>query len=169
MLYALHHNLLGSNDLIGWMTDYYASEWGQQVFEWTLEADGVMQAPQQTDANPGRDRRKVENIIRYHRPMLEDGEISYEFYYDPEVKVAAPPNRNLSYLGANAPKRTLKGKTLVHPALDRMVCLLEPDGVKIHWLTDGRWDRTGLVADNVDPPNVAVSLRDTKSERAADD
>ncbi len=142
-------NLLGSNDLIGWMTDYYASEWGQQVFEWTLEADGVMQAPQQIDANPGRDRRKVENIIRYHRPMLEDGEISYEFYYDPEVKVAAPPNQNLSYLGANAPKRTLKGKTLVHPALDRMVCLLEPDGVKIHWLTDGRWERTGLTADNV--------------------
>ncbi|MFM9962148.1 MAG: DUF1583 domain-containing protein [Planctomycetaceae bacterium] len=158
-------NLLGSKDLIGWMTDYYASEWGQQVFEWTLEADGVMQAPQQTDANPGRDRRKVENIIRYHRPMLEDGEISYEFYYDPEVKVAAPPNQNLSYLGANAPKRTLKGKTLVHPALDRMVCLLEPDGVKIHWLTDGRWDRTGLTADNVSVARRSASRTDDAERR----
>jgi hypothetical protein len=33
---------------------------------------------------------------------------------------------------------------LCHPALDRLVFLIEPDGVKIHWLTDGVHDRTGL-------------------------
>ncbi len=142
-------DLLGSPDLRGWMTDYFAAEWGQTPFEWTL-AEGELTSPQTLDANPTRDRRKVENIIRYHRPMLEDGVITYEFYYDPEVKLTAPPSNQYSYLGPNAPKRTLKGKTLVHAALDRMVCLLEPEGVKIHWLTDARWDRTGLTADNVE-------------------
>ena len=149
-------DLLGSPDLRGWMTDYFAAEWGQSPFVWKLD-EVVLTSPQTLDANAARDRRKVENIIRYHRPMLEDGEVSYEFYYDPEVKLAAPPNPNLSYLGANAPKRTVRGQTMVHPALDRMVCLIEPGGVKIHWLTDGRWDRTGLTADNVADVTRSVS------------
>ncbi len=62
---------------------------GQSPFAWELD-DVVLTSPQTLDANPSRDRRKVENIIRYHRPMLEDGEISYEFYYAPEVKLTAP-------------------------------------------------------------------------------
>ncbi len=154
-------DLLGTPDLRGWLTDYFAAEWGQTPFAWKLD-EVVLTSPQTLDANPSRDRRKVENIIRYHRPMLEDGEISYEFYYDPEVKLAAPASGQLSYLGANAPKRTMRGKTLVHPALDRMVCLLEPDGVKIHWLTDGRWDRTGLTADNAE---VAADIHGGRSLR----
>ena len=156
-------DLLAPTGLKGWMTDYYGIGLGQSPFAWELD-EVVLTSPQTLDANPSRDRRKVENIIRYHRPMLEDGEVSYEFYYDPEVKLAAPASDRLSYLGANAPKRTMKGKTLVHPALDRMVCLLEPDGVKIHWLTDGRWDRTGLTADNVDPPTL--TRRASEGERS---
>ncbi len=159
-------DLLGSPDLRGWMTDYFAAEWGQSPFAWKL-ADGELTSPQTLDQAGPRSRLKIENILRYHRPMIEDGEISYEFFYDPDMKIDAPPSDRFSYLGANAPKRTLKGKTVVHPALDRIVCMLEPDGVKIHWLTDGRWDRTGLTADNVDI-KVAVSIRDTKAERAVD-
>jgi hypothetical protein len=143
-------NLLGTPDLRGWMVDYYATDWGQTPFEWKLAGDELT-SPQVLDGNPARDRRKVENIIRYHRPMLEDGEISYEFYYDPEMKIELPPSNYFNSLGAAAPKRTARGKALVHPALDRMVCLIEPDGVKVHWLTDGRWDRTGLKAGNIDP------------------
>ena len=56
--------------------------------------------------------------------MLEDGQIAYEFYYEP-------------------------GKVMVHPALDRLAFLLEPDGVKIHRLTDGAFERTGLAPDNI--------------------
>ena len=57
--------------------------------------------------------------MRYHRPMLEDGRIDYEFYFDP-------------------------GKVMVHPALDRLAFLIEPSGVKIHRLTDGAYERSGL-------------------------
>ncbi len=56
--------------------------------------------------------------------MFEDGRIDYEFYYDP-------------------------GKALVHPALDRLAFLLEPDGVRVHRLTDGAYERSGLSPDNV--------------------
>jgi hypothetical protein len=55
--------------------------------------------------------------------MLEDGQIAYEFFYEP-------------------------GKTLAHPALDRLVFLLDPAGIKIHWRTDGAYERTGLAPDN---------------------
>jgi hypothetical protein len=37
---------------------------------------------------------------------------------------------------------------MVHPALDRLTFLLEPDGVKVHWMTDAQYDRLGLKADN---------------------
>ncbi|MGC1276478.1 MAG: DUF1583 domain-containing protein, partial [Planctomycetaceae bacterium] len=64
-----------------------------------------------------------EETLVYHRPMLEDGEIEYEFFYKP-------------------------GETLVHPALDRLVFLLDPAGVKVHWMTDGKFDRTGVAERN---------------------
>jgi hypothetical protein len=56
--------------------------------------------------------------------MLENGTIEYDFYYR-------------------------EGESLVHPALDRLVFLLAPTGLRIHWLTDGVYDRTELEADNV--------------------
>ncbi len=60
--------------------------------------------------------------------MLEDGVFEYEFYYE-------------------------KGKTLVHPAFDRLAFMLDPDGVKLHLITDGPHERNGLKIDNlVDEP-----------------
>jgi hypothetical protein len=32
--------------------------------------------------------------------------------------------------------------------VDRLVFLLDPEGVRLHWLTDGSHDRTGLPPDN---------------------
>ena len=59
----------------------------------------------------------AESLLRYHRPMLEDGMIEYEFYYRP-------------------------GESHCHPALDRLAFLLDPAGVRVHWITDDRYDRT---------------------------
>src|SRR5262249_24471871 len=33
--------------------------------------------------------------------------------------------------------------------MDRLAFLLDPGGVKVHWLTDAQHDRTGLAPDNV--------------------
>ncbi len=76
---------------------------------------------------PGRPvppRAFPETAVYYQRPMAEDGAVDYEFYYDPD-------------------------KAHVHPMLDRLVFLLEPDGVKLHWLTDGPHERSGVPLDNV--------------------
>lgn len=67
-----------------------------------------------------------ESLLRYHRPMAEDGKIAYEFFYEPD-------------------------KTLVHPALDRLCLILQPSGVSIHWATDGRHDPTETGPDNLFP------------------
>jgi hypothetical protein len=49
--------------------------------------------------------------------------IEYEFYYEP-------------------------GKAHVHPCLDRLTFMLEPEGVKLHWLTDGPFEKNGVAFDN---------------------
>lgn len=68
---------------------------------------------------------RLESAVHYHRPMLEDGRIDYEFYYRP-------------------------GESDVAPIMDRMAFILDPDrGVRIHWVTDGRRDSTRL-----DPANI---------------
>ena len=68
-----------------------------------------------------------ESLLAYQRPLDLVGSLEYEFFYEP-------------------------GQTEVHPALDRMVLYLQPDGVRVHWLTDGSLDRTELGPDNLSEP-----------------
>lgn len=57
----------------------------------------------------------AESLLCYQRPLIEGGSVSYEFFYQP-------------------------GQTEAHPALDRLAFLLQPDGVSLHRVTDGRYD-----------------------------
>jgi len=64
------------------------------------------------------DATKSESLLQYARPMLEDGAISYSFYYEP-------------------------GRQMVHPALDQLAFLLDAErGVLLHRISNGLWDRT---------------------------
>jgi hypothetical protein len=116
--------LADSPDLAGWIP-YYGDSVESALRNWT---HGVGE----NGAGEIRGRRRLElptgsheeSLLLHHRPMLEDGVIEYEFLYEP-------------------------GRLAAHPALDRLCFLLEEDGVKIHWLTDGKFDRTGLAPDNV--------------------
>src|SRR6185436_8871548 len=65
-----------------------------------------------------------QSLLRYHRPLLEDGTIEYDFLHQP-------------------------GESVGTPVLDRLAFLIEPAGVRIHWVTDAQFDRTGLPHDNV--------------------
>ncbi len=104
-------------DLTGWFS-YFDETVGGADGAWRHQAD-----------EPGGEivgRRRgelrgsgLESLLQYHRPLLEDGSIEYEFYYE-------------------------EGATHVHPALDRRAMLLDPQGVRIHWVTDGPYDRTEL-------------------------
>jgi len=64
-----------------------------------------------------------ESLLRYKRPMLEDGTIEYEFYYQP-------------------------GSVIVHPALDRLAFMIEPGGIRLHWVTDGKHESHDLEPGN---------------------
>lgn len=115
-------DLLSDRNLDGWLP-YYATSVGADDSQWSrsFEANSsVLIGRKQTDFF-GSNR---EEVIHYHRPMLEDGTIEFEFFYR-------------------------ENETLVNPVLDRLCFLLHPDGVRIHWLTDGAFDRTHLAADNV--------------------
>ncbi|GAA5509547.1 DUF1583 domain-containing protein [Novipirellula caenicola] len=65
----------------------------------------------------------AERLLVYSRPMIEDGSIEYEFWYTP-------------------------GETIAHPAVGRNCYLLGEQGVRLHRLTDGRYERSSLRSDN---------------------
>ena len=78
--------------------------------------------------NPGATEADQSRLY-YFRPIRDGDTISYEFLYEP-------------------------GEVMVHPAIDRLAFLLEEGGVRIHWMTGGGTDLSGLPADNVaDEPN----------------
>ncbi len=60
-----------------------------------------------------------ESLLRYVRPMGEDGVIEYEFFYSSNT-------------------------VHVHPTLDQMVFLIEPEQVSLHQATNGIHDASGL-------------------------
>jgi len=112
-------NLSEHLDLGEWIPDYYTESIDVENASWRKQEQEIVGRKIADTAGSNR-----QSLLKYHRPLLEDGEIEYDFYYEP-------------------------GTTQVHPALDRLTFLLEPAGVRIHWLTDAQFDRTGLAPDNV--------------------
>ena len=113
-------DLLANDDLGMWRPYQGIAAWvkrGEELFEF-----GKKPEPPE-EGRPVPPRNFPESALYYQRPLLEDGAVEYEFYYDPD-------------------------KAHVHPLLDRLVFLLEPDGVKLHWLTDGPHEKSGMAFDN---------------------
>jgi hypothetical protein len=113
-------------DLNGWHSYYDDPASGTGA--WQKRGEEVFSRGNRPDFDdlsdrPALPRTHEERALFYHRPLLEDGTVEYEFYYEPD-------------------------KAHASPALDRLVFLLHPTGVQVHWLTDGRHDRTGLAPDN---------------------
>jgi hypothetical protein len=111
-------NLSTLPDLSGWLANEYNESDSGDNSDWDKRGEEIV--GRLAEEAPGS---KQESLLRYHRPMLEDGRIAYDFYYEP-------------------------GKVMVHPALDRLAFLLEPDGVRTHWLTDEAYERNGLTPQN---------------------
>ena len=112
-------SLSAQTDLAGWTASEYGDTTTGDDPDWDKRGEEI--TGRMLDDVAGSKR---ESVLRYHRPMLEDGRITYEFYHEP-------------------------GKVMAHPALGRVVFLLEPDGVKLHLLTDGAYERSGLAPDNI--------------------
>ncbi|GAA5509560.1 DUF1583 domain-containing protein [Novipirellula caenicola] len=68
------------------------------------------------------DSPRRQRLLRYVRPLLTEETFEYEFLSSSDQ--------------------------VVHPALGKLVFLIEPTGVKVHWVTDGELEWTGLPEDN---------------------
>ena len=113
--------LTANADLPGWLPINYGHQVGrkwQQLGD--LENGGGIRGIHW----PSLPGSHWETLLRYHRPMAEDGSIEYEFFYR-------------------------EGETHVHPALDRLAFMLQPQGVGVHWVGDEQFDRSGLPPDNL--------------------
>ncbi len=121
--------LSASQDLTGWITFYGESIGGSPAERrrWRQDGDqgdrGIISGSRNTPLDITSNQ---ESLAYYHRPMLEDGTIEYEFRYEKDL-------------------------WHTHPALGRTVFLLQPDGVRVHRLTNGIFDRS-----DIDPGNTIV-------------
>ncbi len=125
--------LATSPDLPGWLA-YYGGIVGQPSGDWELvrAEDSVELAGRHHAALAGTFH---ESLLRYHRPMLEDGTIEYEFFYS---------------TASETPSH-------VHPALGRVAMLLLPDGVAAHQITDGQFDNEGAGPESKTSDSVGES------------
>lgn len=115
-------NLSDAPSLSSWRADFYGETLeDNKTANWFKDNNEII--GKQFESAPNSNR---ESLLAYHRPLLEDGEIEYEFYYE-------------------------SGKTLVHPAIGRSAFLLNEEGVRLHQLTDGAFERNGLTPDNESP------------------
>ena len=110
-------------DIPGWLP-YFDESAGHNDSDWRLVSTPDSPPVLIGRRRSGLDGSSLESLLRYHRPIAEDGIISYEFFYSSD-------------------------QFDVHPSLGRLAFLLDPSGVNVHWITDGRFDSTGL-----DPANL---------------
>jgi hypothetical protein len=114
-------NLSAAPYLTSWRSTYYAETIDEPQAVWKKDREEILGALLQNSAGS-----QQQSVLQYHRPLLEDGEIQYDFFYE-------------------------AGKTEVHPAMDRAAFLLTPTGIRLHYLTDAAYDRSGLSPDNSTP------------------
>ncbi len=126
--------LVDETTMRGWQAKYFGESQASFAFatsfdprpdSWSVSDGTISNAKREVDAEA-----PSQSLLRYQRPLLEGESISYEFYSQP-------------------------GEIEVHPSLGRLAFFIEPDGVRLHWITDGARDWTGLDEDNaiVEPLN----------------
>ena len=109
-------------DLRGWVSYHEEPIGGEDgVWRWVADQDSSGQIV--ATSNDSLRDTWAESLLSYQRPLMEDGSVSYEFFYDSKTAAA-------------------------HPALDRLAFLIQPAGVSLHRVTDGRYDVTNLSPDN---------------------
>jgi hypothetical protein len=105
----------------------------ERVYDWQAKGGELLGRKL---AQPGE--RPVPSKLAYFRPLRPGETVRYEFFYEP-------------------------GQSHAHPSLGRLAFLLEPDGVRLHWLTDKTGDDwTGLPVDSVIDDKAAGGPRATE-------
>jgi hypothetical protein len=116
----------------GWILNFYErsnvplrllsreGRFRQGGFDWQMK-DGELLG-RKIEQAAGQTRPSA---LQYFRPMRPGELVRYEFFYEP-------------------------GETHVYPCLDQVAFLIEPGGVRLHWIVDQMFgDWSGLALDNV--------------------
>lgn len=116
--------LSASEDLTGWLPYHEESAGAKPGSLWKRYDDPESTGEIRRNRDTALTGAYFESLLRYQRPLAEDGSVEYDFYYQP-------------------------GMAETNPALDRLAFMLAPDGVSIHWITDTPFDSTGLPPGNL--------------------
>lgn len=136
--------MAGSHELLGWY-DYFQAPGTNQnpLGPWVGSAAEATNGEHLSQIFSQRDNsmpRGVadERLLVYARPMLEDGVINYDFYYGSEQFAA-------------------------HPTIGKTAFLITPNGVRLHRITDGKYERSALRPDNFSlissPDEIDIPLK----------
>ncbi|MFG0296608.1 MAG: DUF1583 domain-containing protein, partial [Maioricimonas sp. JB045] len=117
--------LAWQKDLVGWMP-YYGQGAGWNGADWSFDASAGDGGELRARHHPELAGSDYECLLYHQRPLTDGDRLEYEFFYRP-------------------------GELMVHPALDRLAFLLGENGLRLHWLTDGKYDTTP-----VEPGNAVV-------------
>ncbi|MCA9009658.1 MAG: DUF1583 domain-containing protein [Planctomycetaceae bacterium] len=120
-------------DMTGWRSDVYgerhAADAGDDSVQWKKSGDEIV-----GQINTNVSAQPLESLLMYQRPMLEDGEIQFEAFWVP-------------------------GEQEVHPAVGRTAILIQPDGARLHSLTEAQYETRDLAPDNASPiPGDAAKI-----------
>ena len=119
-----HFPLPTDDNLVGWQQDFPVDPTkNQRNREITGPKDPALPA-----------NCLSESLLAYSRPMIEDGTITYDFWYAP-------------------------GESMVHPALGRLAFLIQPQQVIVHPITDGKYDRTSARPDGGNVTSASPALK----------
>ncbi|MEM6980117.1 MAG: DUF1583 domain-containing protein, partial [Planctomycetota bacterium] len=127
--------MIDSNQLLSWYDYFWVPHLdSNRLGPWTARGFHHLEheiVSSQSDLLPAGSH--AEELLVYTRPMIEDGSIEYEFWYEPNAFDAAPCVAGLAYR-------------------------LTPRGVLEHRVTHGRYDRSPLRPDNVMPGRLSKQL-----------
>lgn len=85
-------------------------------------------------AKRGTDSTSVESLLSYHRPLFDGEKVAWQFRYS-------------------------TGRQNVHPTVGRIAFLMRPEGVQLHWITDGPLEWSGLSVDNAITDEASLRTR----------
>ena len=128
-------------DVPDWWLDAHGPADRRTTAGWTRDGDLLaLTGPSKSGLDPGRER-----LLVFPRPLAAATEtVRYEFFHPAESSATGS-----SSVGDAA------ARAGVHPALGGLAFVLTDAGVRLHRVTAGPEDRTGLTADNLTVPGEA--------------
>ena len=126
---------LSETDMSAWHTskfgETFSSDKKNKQATWIKDGDELLGRIVNASLEPDADG-KLESLLTYQRPFLEDGEFEFESFYQ-------------------------KGKFECNPAVGSSAFLVQPDGIWLHDIAGDPWKEVASTDDSLDGKKIAGS------------